>query len=214
MLSLVGMKMDSLPFGLGGVLRLEVRSLLRIFAFQFEWWGPSFVPCPAAPATRSRKNVIMKIESLLSEKYIALNLVLETKEQVIEKMLSIVLEHPGVRDIDRLRADVLKREQEMSTGIGKKIALPHAKTGAVTHPVLAIATLKEDINFDAIDGEPVEIIFLLATPEDMLAEHLKLLGRITRLAGRADVREKICRAESSTEVLEMFREEEKDLPQI
>ncbi|TCD48913.1 PTS sugar transporter subunit IIA [Chlorobium sp. N1] len=156
----------------------------------------------------------MKIESLLSEKYIALNLELESKEQVIENMLSIVSEHSGVKDVDRLRADVLKREREMSTGIGKKIALPHAKTGAVTHPVLAVATLKQGINFDAIDGEPVEIIFLLATPEDMLAEHLKLLGRITRLAGREDIRARILHAESSSGVLELFREEEKDLPQI
>lgn len=96
-----------------------------------------------------------------------------------------------MKDIDRLRADVLRREGEMSTGIGKKIALPHAKTDAVSHPVLAIATLKEDINFDSIDKEPVKIIFLLATPADMLAEHLKLLGRITRLAGREDVRERL-----------------------
>ena len=156
----------------------------------------------------------MKIESLLSEKYIALNLELESKEQVIENMLSIVSEHSGVKDLDRLRADVLKREREMSTGIGKKIALPHAKTPAVNHPVLALATLRGGINFEAIDGEPVEIVFLLATPEDMLAEHLKLLGRITRLAGREDVRARIFHAESPSDVLELFREEEKDLPQI
>ncbi|HCD36226.1 PTS sugar transporter subunit IIA [Chlorobium phaeovibrioides] len=156
----------------------------------------------------------MKIESILSEKYIALNLELETKEQVIERMLSIISEHSGVKDIDRLRADVLRREGEMSTGIGKKIALPHAKTDAVSHPVLAIATLKEDINFDSIDKEPVKIIFLLATPADMLAEHLKLLGRITRLAGREDVRERLFAAVKPSEVLELFKLEEKELPQI
>ncbi len=63
----------------------------------------------------------MKIESILSEKYIALNLELETKEQVIERMLSIISEHSGVKDIDRLRADVLRREGEMSTGIGRRL---------------------------------------------------------------------------------------------
>ncbi|NTW68365.1 MAG: PTS sugar transporter subunit IIA [Chlorobiaceae bacterium] len=156
----------------------------------------------------------MKIEALLSEKCIALNLELATKQQVIEKMLSIVAVHRGVTDSKKLREDVLKREGEMSTGIGKQIALPHAKTSAVTQPVLAFATLHREIDFESIDNEPVQIVFLLATPEEMLAEHLKLLGRITRLAGREEVRERLLHAGSATEVLELFREEEKDLPQI
>jgi len=156
----------------------------------------------------------MKIESLLSERYIALNLEPGTKNQVIDAMLSILDGHAGIRDNDLLRHDVLRREQEMSTGIGKNIALPHAKTAAVTQPVLAIATLKKELNFDSIDNEPVRIIFLLATPEEMLAEHLKLLGRITRLAGRADFRQRLIGATAATEVLDLFREEEKDFPQI
>lgn len=156
----------------------------------------------------------MKIEGLLSEKYIELNLELATKAQVIDKMLSIAGAHPGVKNHNKLRHDVLKREKEMSTGIGKQIALPHAKTEAVSDPVLVLATLKNRINFESIDNEPVQVVFLLATPEDMLAEHLKLLGRITRLAGRSDVREKLMAAVASSEVLELFREEEKDFPQI
>ena len=156
----------------------------------------------------------MKIEGLLSEKFIVLNLELASKSQVIEKMISIVTGHAGVSDIGTLRRDVLKREQEMSTGIGKKIALPHAKTDAVSEPVLAFATLKREINFDSIDNEPVRIVFLLVTPAEMLAEHLKLLGRITRIAGREDVRQRLVLATSPQEVLELFREEEKDFPQI
>lgn len=156
----------------------------------------------------------MKIEDLLSEDSIILNLELTLKSQVIEKMLSIVADNDGVRNIGRLREDVLKREQEMSTGIGKKIALPHAKTDAVTRPVLAFATLRNEINFDSIDNEPVRIVFLLAMPAEMLAEHLKLLGRITRVAGRDDVRQRLILATSPAEVLKLFREEEKDLPQI
>ncbi|MEI6756434.1 MAG: PTS sugar transporter subunit IIA [Chlorobium sp.] len=156
----------------------------------------------------------MKIEGLLSEKYIVLNLELASKRQVIEKMLSIVADHDGVNDIGKLQEDVFKREQDMSTGIGKKIALPHAKSAGVSQPVLAFATLRKEINFDSIDNEPVNIVFLLATPEEMLAEHLKLLGRITRIAGREDVRQKLIHSTSSAEVLALFREEEKDFPQI
>ena len=156
----------------------------------------------------------MKIESLLSEKYIALNLELALKSQVIEKMLSLVTDHAGVHNISKLREDVFKREQEMSTGIGKSIALPHAKTDGVTEPVMAFATLSNEINFDSIDQEPVRLVFLLATPEEMLAEHLKLLGRITRLAGQDDFRRSLLLLTSPAAVIELFREGEKDLPQI
>ncbi len=156
----------------------------------------------------------MKIEDLLSEKYIVLNLDLALKSQVIEKMLSIVADHPGVMDIGKLREDVLKREQDMSTGIGKTLALPHAKSAGVSRPVMAFATLRNAINFDSIDNEPVRIVFLLATPEEMLSEHLKLLGRITRLAGRDDVRQRLVLLTAASEIIELFREEEKDFPQI
>jgi PTS system fructose-specific IIA component/PTS system nitrogen regulatory IIA component len=156
----------------------------------------------------------MKIEGLLSERYIVLNLDLATKSQVIDAMLSMVQGHREVNNPDLLHEDVWTREKEMSTGIGKNIALPHAKTSAVNAPVLAIATLRNEINYDSIDREPVRMVFLLATPEEMLAEHLKLLGRITRIAGKDEVRQKILQALTPLEVLELFRQEEKDLPHI
>jgi fructose PTS system EIIA component len=156
----------------------------------------------------------MKIEGLLSEKYIVLNLDLDLKSKVIDKMLSIVADHPGVLDIGKLSEDVIRREQDMSTGIGKTLALPHAKSAGVTEPVMAFATLRNGVNFDSIDGEPVRIVFLLATPEEMLAEHLKFLGRITKLAGRDDIRQRLILSSSAEEVIELFREEEKDFPQI
>ncbi|MBN1929378.1 MAG: PTS sugar transporter subunit IIA [Chlorobiaceae bacterium] len=156
----------------------------------------------------------MKIEELLSEKHISLNLHSDSKEKVIDTLISMVSGHEKVRDLQRLAEDVQKREREMSTGIGKNIGLPHAKTSAVTAPVLALVTLSDEVDFESIDNQPVKIVFLLATPETMLAEHLKLLGRITRLAGKDEVRRRIIEAKSSGEVLELFREEEKDLPQI
>jgi PTS system fructose-specific IIA component/PTS system nitrogen regulatory IIA component len=156
----------------------------------------------------------MKIEALLTEKQINLNLGAESKDEVIDALIAMVAGHEKVRNIRLLAEDVRKREREMSTGIGKNIGLPHAKTSAVTEPVLALATLTNEVDFESIDNQPVKIVFLLATPESMLAEHLKLLGRITRLAGRDDVRRRIMEAATPGEVLALFREEEKDLPQI
>lgn len=156
----------------------------------------------------------MKIEALLTEKHINLNLESGSKDEVIDTLLAMVSSHAKVSDTKQLAEDVRKREREMSTGIGKNIGLPHAKTSAVTEPVLALVTLAGEVDFESIDNQPVKIVFLLATPETMLAEHLKLLGRITRIAGRDDVRRKLLDAATPGEVLALFREEEKDLPQI
>lgn len=156
----------------------------------------------------------MKIESLLSEKHIALNLSSDSKNKVIDTLISMVSGHEKVKDLKRLVEDVRKREREMSTGIGKNIGLPHAKTSAVAAPLLALATLSEEVDFESIDNLPVKIVFLLVTPESMLSEHLKLLGRITRIAGKGEVRRRIIEAKNPAEVLELFREEEKNLPQI
>jgi PTS system fructose-specific IIA component len=121
---------------------------------------------------------------------------------------------PSIEDAGKLRDAVWKREKEMSTGIGKKVALPHAKTNAVTAPILAFATLKKEVEFESIDEEPVNIVFLLATPETMLTQHLKLLSRISRLVATEAVREKLVSTSDTAEVIALFQEEEKAYPEI
>ncbi len=156
----------------------------------------------------------MKLTDILSEKFIQLGLEAKSKNDLIEKMLMLVAPHPSIIDKTKLRSDVLKREKEMSTGIGKNVALPHAKTSAVSAPVLAVATLKKEIDFAAIDGEPVSLVFLLATPEQMLTQHLKLLSRISRVVSAETTREKIVKAATPEEVFAFFVEEEKSFPEI
>ncbi|MFN3345705.1 MAG: PTS sugar transporter subunit IIA [Chloroherpetonaceae bacterium] len=156
----------------------------------------------------------MKLTNIISEKYIALGMEAKSKGDLIDKMLALVGSHPNVADAGKLRDDVWKREKEMSTGIGKKVALPHAKTNAVTAPVLAFATLKKEVDFDSIDQEPINIVFLLATPESMLTQHLKLLSRISRLVATEAVREKLVSTAEIAEVIELFQEEEKAYPEI
>jgi fructose-specific phosphotransferase system IIA component len=156
----------------------------------------------------------MKLTDILSEKFIQLGLEAKSKNDLIEKMLMLAAAHPSITDKTKLRNDVLKREKEMSTGIGKNVALPHAKTSAVSAPVLAVAVLKKEIDFAAIDGEPVRLVFLLATPEQMLTQHLKLLSRISRVIGAEATREKMIQATTPEAVLTIFIEEEKSFPEI
>lgn len=156
----------------------------------------------------------MKLTDIISEKHIALGLDAKSKNDVIEKLLMLVAQCDSITDKVKLRSDVFKREKEMSTGIGKSVALPHAKTDAVSSPVLAFATLKTEIDFDSIDGEPVSLVFLLASPEAMLSQHLKLLTRISRVIGQDEMRQRLLTAKTPADVLALFTEEEKTFPQI
>ncbi len=156
----------------------------------------------------------MKLTDIISEKYIVLGMEAKSKGDLIDKMLALIASHPSIEDAGKLRDDVWKREKEMSTGIGKKVALPHAKTNAVKAPILAFATLKKEVDFDSIDSEPINIVFLLATPETMLTQHLKLLSRISRLVATEAVREKLVNTAEIAEVITLFQEEEKAYPEI
>ncbi len=156
----------------------------------------------------------MKLSDLLSKEYILLDLDKKNKPDIIETMLNLVADHPHLIDPSKLQKDVLKREDEMSTGIGKNIALPHAKTMAVKKPLLAFAILKNGVDFNAIDNEPVRLVFLLATPEQMLAQHLKLLSRISRVASRDEIRQQLFSVKSVEDILEIFTKEEKAFPEI
>ncbi|MBC8043547.1 MAG: PTS sugar transporter subunit IIA [Rhizobacter sp.] len=156
----------------------------------------------------------MKLTDILSAKHISLGLDAKSKNDIIEKMLRLISGSPHITDKTKLRSDVLKREKEMSTGIGKNVALPHAKTDAVSSPVIAFATLRREVDFESLDDEPVKLVFLLASPEAMLSQHIKLLSRISRVISQPETRDKLILAASPEEVLALFLAEEKAFPEI
>ena len=99
---------------------------------------------------------------------------------------------------------LLQRERLGSTGIGNGIAIPHGKLPAVQQPVGLFARLEKPIDFDSVDGEPVDLVFLLLAPEEAGADHLKALARVSRFLKRADVREKLRSARGTDELYALF----------
>ncbi|QNL20089.1 PTS IIA-like nitrogen regulatory protein PtsN [Hyphobacterium sp. CCMP332] len=83
---------------------------------------------------------------------------------------------------------VMERERLGSTGVGDGVAIPHARLEGLDHVFGLFAKLKSPIDFDAIDGRPVDLVFLLLAPETSGAEHLKALARISRVFRREDIR--------------------------
>jgi PTS system nitrogen regulatory IIA component len=90
-------------------------------------------------------------------------------------------------DPGRITADILKREDLGSTGMGGGIAIPHARIADLKKPFGVLATLRSPIDFDAIDGEPVDIVFLLLLPTKAVGEQLNVLALVARKLRDADV---------------------------
>jgi len=150
----------------------------------------------------------MKISDILSEKIIKTDMECTDKDDAINKIIDLASKSGLMLDVEKVRECVFEREKLVSTGVGKGFAIPHGKTDEIKDIVAAFAVLKDPIDFDSIDLEPVKFIFLIVGKESLLNAHIKLLSRISRLMNKDDFREKLEEAKSSEEVLKLFKEEE------
>jgi len=109
---------------------------------------------------------------------------------------------------DEVLAAILERERQFPTGIGYGVAVPHAKTPALAALVVVAGTAPKPVSYEAIDGEPVRLFFLLAGPESQAGAHVKALSRISRLVRREPVRARLLEAQSPGQFYAVLREAE------
>ena len=104
--------------------------------------------------------------------------------------------------------DVLKRESELSTGIVKGIAIPHGISSGVTKAAVIIGKLKYPIDWETIDGQSVNLVFLILSPKESKDQtHLKILAKIAEQLADEDVIEKIIKADSADQIINLLKEE-------
>lgn len=137
----------------------------------------------------------MLLTELLPADRIRLPLQATDKPGVLKELVEFLVERSGGNAADILAA-VRDRESVLSTGIGFGIAIPHAKTASVDSLSLVAGVSSRPIPFDAIDGEPVRLFFLLIGPESAAGLHVKALSRIARVVRRESVREALLAAET------------------
>lgn len=153
----------------------------------------------------------MNISSILNKTRIITDFSSTTKESVINELLDSLKRDESIIDLEKVREVVLEREKIMSTGIGNGFAIPHGKTNAVKGIVAVFGKLKEPINFDSVDGKPVNLIFLMVGREDAVGEHIKMLSRISRIMNKDEAHGKLLNAETADEILKIFEEAESNL---
>ena len=122
----------------------------------------------------------MEIDDLLTPAGVVANLRAATKRQALQELARRAASLTGERDEHKVFEALWEREQLGSTGIGGT-AVPHGRLPGLARPLAMFARLEKPIDFEAIDGQPVDLVFLLLTPSDAGANHLKALARLSRL---------------------------------
>ncbi len=150
----------------------------------------------------------MKLVDLISKENVIANLKGATKEEVINELVDLFKTDPRVNDIEKVRDCVLEREKIMSTGVGKGFAIPHGKTSSVNEILAAFGKTNNPIEYEALDNQPVNLIFLLVGKDNLVSTHIKLLSRISRMMNKDEFRQNLLNAQSEEEIIGIFRKEE------
>lgn len=151
----------------------------------------------------------MRITDLLSKDAILLNASFSSKQQVIDKLVAVHKAVGNITDVTRYKNGILAREASGTTAIGDGIAIPHAKSDAVKKPGLAAATVPGGVDYEAMDGKPSNIIFMIAAPLDGNV-HLEVLSRLTVLLMDEQFRTDLLAAKSAAEFLSVIDRKEKE----
>ena len=145
----------------------------------------------------------MRITDLLDKQSISLNGAPKDKKEALDQVVDLMAKSGKINDVEAYRQRVYAREEESTTGIGEGIAIPNGKCDAVTKPGLAAMVVKDGVDFDSLDGEPVHLIFLIAAPNTEDNIHLDVLSKLSVLLMDEQFTADLLNAKSVDEFLEI-----------
>ncbi|MCH8824895.1 MAG: PTS sugar transporter subunit IIA [Planctomycetes bacterium] len=146
----------------------------------------------------------MNITDILSPTAVKMPLIATEKRAVIDELVDLLDDAGLITQPDTLKQVVWEREQQRSTGIGEGLAIPHGKSNCSSELVMAIGRPEKPIDFQAVDGEPVQLVVLLASPPDKTSDHIQALGKISRLMSNPKFRARAYAAETAEELYQLF----------
>lgn len=152
----------------------------------------------------------MRITDLLDERSILLDGKAESKKEALDKMVDLMKAGGKLADVEAYRKGVYAREEESTTGIGEGIAIPHCKSEAVRTPGLAAMVVRGGVEFDSLDGEPADLIFLIAAPDTEDNVHLDVLSRLSVLLMNPDFTGKLRDAKTVKEFKDVIDAAERE----
>ncbi|RSK25143.1 PTS fructose transporter subunit IIABC [Bhargavaea beijingensis] len=153
----------------------------------------------------------MNITSLLTKDTVLLDLAASSKEAALSELVGKLDEAGKLSDREAFMNDILAREAQSTTGIGDGIAIPHAKSSAVHEPAIAFGRSAPGIDYEALDGQPAHLFFMIAASEGANNDHLEALSRLATFLMDGKFRERVLKAASADEVLAAVNDKEREL---
>ncbi|EHJ52931.1 fructose-specific PTS transporter subunit EIIC [Streptococcus macacae] len=152
----------------------------------------------------------MKIQDLLNKDVMLLDLQATTKEAVINEMITSLVDHGIVTDFDTFKKGIMNREAQTSTGLGGGIAMPHSKNDAVKEATVLFAKSNKGVDYEALDGEPVDLFFMIAAPDGANDTHLAALAELSQYLLKDGFADKLRQVKSPDDVINLFNETEEE----
>lgn len=146
----------------------------------------------------------MTLETILPPERVLFDVPGGSKKRVLEFYSTFIAQNIPSLDSQEVFSRLIGRERLGSTGIGNGVAIPHARSPHCNAPIAGFLKLSEAIDFDAIDGDPVDLVFVLLVPEEADDTHLSLLGQVATIMSDADTRQQLRKAASQRELLELI----------
>lgn len=149
----------------------------------------------------------MTISALLSPQRIFLDTEISSKKKLLELIANIVADQTRLAE-SLIYSNLLNRERLGSTGLGHGIAVPHARLENLDETIGCLFRLKEPVNFEAPDNQPVDLVFTIIIPQEATEEHLMILSSLARIFSQTDVCEAIRGATSKDEIAQIIKSAE------
>lgn len=156
----------------------------------------------------SFKESSVKITELLRKEYILEHLKAKNKEEVLAELAGVFTRGAIKFDSGAMLRILLEREKLGSTGIGDGIAIPHGKLAGLNEILVAFGRSRAGIAFEALDGKPVHLFFLLMAPENSAGQHLKVLAKISRMLKDGAFRKKLLEAQMHDDLVRVITEKD------
>lgn len=147
----------------------------------------------------------MELVDLIKENIVKIPLASTSKDDILKELITILKDAGYINDVEETFRDVRKREDQGSTGLENGIAIPHAKTSTVKDMTLALGVKPSGVDFEALDGKPSKVFFLLLAPPDQSGPHIEALSEIAKLSRSRYFLETLSNAKNSKEVVELFK---------
>lgn len=154
-------------------------------------------------------NEEIRIVDYMNEKLINLNLNSKNRDEVLFELSELLEKSENINSVEKdVYKALVEREKLGSTGIGKGVAIPHAKTESASKLTIALGISRKGIDFNSLDDEDINLFFVFASPNKDSRIYLKVLARISRLIREKEFRDNLMKCSSAKQILECISERE------